>query len=104
MEGPRKSLARRFRVPLAALAALLLMALGAGAVLAGCGNLDAATLTGTWQFRITVSGYSGGPVSSDEIAVGTTSVTSVNLSTSCADTGQCTAEMQPPSSSLGSEV
>jgi hypothetical protein len=80
------------------------MAVGAVQVLAGCGNVEAATLSGTWQLRITVSAYTGGPATSGEMAVGTTAGATVDLCTSCTATGQCTAQIRPASSSSSSEL
>ncbi|MGD0832938.1 MAG: FGLLP motif-containing membrane protein [Candidatus Dormibacteria bacterium] len=99
-EGRRLSLVHRFRLPLAALGAALLAAMGAAQVLASCGDVDAATLSGTWQLRITVSAYTGGPAPGGGTKVGTESVADVALSTSCTATGQCVAEIAPVASGV----
>jgi hypothetical protein len=80
------------RLPIAAAAAgLFAVATGVSAA-AGCGNLEAATLSGQWQLRITVLPPSG-TVPSGFARAGTTAVQTVSLSTVCSATGQCTATL-----------
>jgi hypothetical protein len=63
---------------------------GATTVLADCGNVNAATLSGAWQLKETVSSYSSGPVSSFRKPVGFQNTDDVAFLSTCVEPGRCT--------------
>jgi hypothetical protein len=83
--------------------ALVLLALfsiaGATTVLADCGNVGAATLSGDWQLKETVASYSAGPVSSFRKPVGFQNIDNVTIVSACSAAATCTATI--PGSSGG---
>jgi hypothetical protein len=94
VESPPRSLVHRLRLPLAGAALGALAITTAVTALAGCGDLTAATLGGEWQLRITVEPPTG-TVPAGVAKVGTSALQTVDLSTDCSATGQCTATLAP---------
>lgn len=77
-----------------AAAAALLGMQGAAAALAGCGNVGAAQITGSWQVRTTFVGWSGSPPPGTTRVPGTVTTESVGFASGCSTTGQCGVLMQ----------
>ena len=94
MESPRRSSVHRLRMPIAIAAAGMFTVATAVGAMADCGDLTAATLSGAWQLRMTVEPPTG-TVPAGLPKTGTTANQTVDLSTVCNPTGQCTATLAP---------
>ncbi len=81
-------------VAAAALLAFLFVA-GTTSVLADCGAVSVATLTGPWQLKETVSGYTPGPRFAIFKPPGFQNIDDVTFTSTCTAAGQCAVGITP---------
>jgi len=81
-------------VTAAAVVAALVIA-GTTAVLADCGAVNVATLSGQWQLKETVAGYTPGPLFGIFKTAGFQSVDNVTFTSTCTAAGQCAVGIEP---------
>jgi hypothetical protein len=78
----------------AAVLAFVFMA-GTTAVLADCGEVSVATVTGQWQLKETVAGYTPGPRFAIFKPAGFQNVDNVTFTSTCSAAGQCAVGIAP---------
>jgi hypothetical protein len=96
VNGPRRrGRSRSLGVLCAVAGSVVLLVHGAVDVLADCGKVDVAEISGDWQMKVTYAGATGPPLFSASHVPGSSAVDALTFVSTCTGTGQCKLAIKP---------